>query len=380
MLGKIIVLDERPHLPHFTWTNSLQSESPIRTNKFLKVPQIVWGLNNQKIAFARACLTARLLNRTLLLPNLSASLFYKEIDQLQPISFDKVFNFTKFNNQCGGFVRLGRSSDLSKKGNQIEIQKGSGRRWTAERDLEQLNQIRSGDDDAAEVIRITGKNPFLWPDHWPLNHYAKIFDCMVLVDEIADVASKVTAKIRSDGSPSYIAVHMRIEKDWMIHCKHLEQRSNKREICSSKDEIVSRIGMIPGLVLPAIVYVAVADSLLEDQSLLKGWKTGLVPLDKKTVGAWELYEPWPYLIRSAIDFEVCKRADVFVGNSYSTFSSLVVLERTETLRKGGAKTCGSSYAYNLVGDDGGIRAWTTDMDASDLQAISYGTSNISCHK
>ncbi|KAH9795784.1 hypothetical protein KPL71_005322 [Citrus sinensis] len=43
---------------------SADSDSGIRKDKFLEVPQIVWGLNDQKIAFARACLTARLLNRT----------------------------------------------------------------------------------------------------------------------------------------------------------------------------------------------------------------------------------------------------------------------------------------------------------------------------
>lgn len=78
----------------------------IRRDKFLEVPQIIWGLNNQKIAFARACLTARFLNRSLLMPSLSASLFYKEVDLLQPVSFDKVFDFNKFNARCHGFVRL----------------------------------------------------------------------------------------------------------------------------------------------------------------------------------------------------------------------------------------------------------------------------------
>jgi hypothetical protein len=48
---------------------SLDSDNGIRKEKFLEVPQIVWGLNNQKIAFARACLTARMLNRTLLMPS-----------------------------------------------------------------------------------------------------------------------------------------------------------------------------------------------------------------------------------------------------------------------------------------------------------------------
>ena len=358
-------------------------QSPVRSNKFLEVPQIVWGLNNQKIAFARSCLTARLLNRTLLVPNLSASLFYKEIDQLQSISFDKIFNFTKFNNNCGGFIRLGRTSEISNHGDVIEIEKGSGRRWTEHRDLDQLKMIRFGSNDSAEIIRIVGKNPFLWPDHWPVKHYARIFQCMILVDEISAAVSLVISKIRSKGrilnstsSVPFIAVHMRIEKDWMIHCKHLEHKSNTSQICSSKEEIISRVGRIPKLVDPMIVYIAVADALLEDASILHGWHEGLIPLEKKTIGAWKIYQPWSYLVRSAIDFEVCSRADIFVGNSYSTFSSLVVMQRTLKMKGDG---CGFSYAYNLNGNSGGARRWMTDMGDPSLRSISYGTSNVSCH-
>jgi hypothetical protein len=43
----------------------------VRKDKFVEVPQIIWGLNNQKIAFVRACLTAKFLNRSLLMPSLS---------------------------------------------------------------------------------------------------------------------------------------------------------------------------------------------------------------------------------------------------------------------------------------------------------------------
>ncbi|MQM11913.1 hypothetical protein Taro_044824 [Colocasia esculenta] len=379
-------------------------ELPVRQDKFLEVPQIVWGLNNQKIAFARACLTARLLNRTLLMPSLSASLFYKEIDLLEPIAFDKVFQFERFNSLCSGFVRLGRTSDLSNKTKPFELRKGSGRKWTAERDLDQLRQLR----EDPEVIRIVGKNPFLWHDHWSVEEYARIFECLTLVDEISNEASKVISKIReighearrNSGVPAvgsdldglsnkpepYMAVHMRIEKDWMIHCKKLEQRLNITEICSSKDEIRSRVANIPGLKQPMVVYIAVADSLLEDSSILDGWEDGLLPYEKKKLGMWDTYGKYPYLIKSAIDYEVCLRADVFVGNSFSTFSSLIVLERTQKLLKSGVtQPCGprvslASYAYNILGEAGGPQRWMTDMSGFSLQAISYGTNKISCRR
>ncbi|KAI4296986.1 hypothetical protein L6164_036899 [Bauhinia variegata] len=340
----------------------------IRKEKFLEVPQIVWGLNNQKIAFARACLTARMLNRTLLMPSLSASLFYKEVDLLQPISFDKVFQFEKFNTPCGG---LGRDPF-----------------------------------DQHEVIRIVGKNPFLWHDHWPVKDYAKIFECLILVDEFAKEADRVISKIRgvkregtdkveslenrisSGGSSNqplpYVAVHMRIEIDWMIHCKKLEQRLNTTQICSSKKEIMERVGNIVGLKTPAVVYLAVADKLLNDSSILQGWNEGFLPFEKKKLGVDGIYSKYPYLIQSAIDCEVCLRADVFVGNSFSTFSSLIALERTEKMiRMGHNSMCGTnlrwpSYAYNIAGESNGPMKWATNMSDSSVKAVSYGGDHISC--
>lgn len=385
---------------------------PLRSNsdflrgksKFLEVPQIIWGLNNQKIALARACLTARKLNRTLLMPSLSASLFYKEVDQLKPVSFDKIFQFEKFNSLCKGFVQLSRYSEIINRTDLLELRKGSGRRWTIENDIHQLRRFSQHPFDVYEIIRIVGKNPFLWHDHWPVKDYAKVFECLVLVEDISREADKVVSKIREIGLKvskevgssqinglnstaqpiPYAAVHMRIEKDWMIHCKKLEQRLNIREICSSKGQIIQRVGNIEGLKTPIIIYLAVADDLLEDDSIVAGWKEGLLPLEKKKLGVLDLYKKHPYLIRSAIDYEVCLRSDVFVGNSFSTFSSLVVLDRTQKMINMGVKRpCGMivrwpSYAYNLKGESKSPRLWATNMSESSLQAISYGSNHISC--
>ncbi|VFQ59916.1 unnamed protein product [Cuscuta campestris] len=369
-----------------------ESESSIQKPKFLEVPQIVWGLNNQKIAFARACLTARMLKRKLLMPSLSASLFYKEVDLLDPISFHKVFQFETFNSRCSDFVQLGHFPKVLNRSDAVELQKGSGRKWTVEKDYDQLVEFSKHPYDQYQVVKVVGKNPFLWHDHWPAKDYARVFDCLVFVDQISKEADKVISTVRnamgkvklSQPAP-YMAVHMRIEKDWMIHCKKLEQRLNITEICSSKEEIMDRVRNIIGLKIPIIVYLAVADTLLEDEdSILEGWDEGLIVREKKRLGVTGIYKKHPYLIQSAIDYEVCLRSDIFVGNSFSTFSSLVVLDRTQKMIKSGnVRMCGvdarwPSFAYNLLGQSNGPRPWVTNLSDSSLQSISYGSNQIHC--
>ncbi|KAF3585605.1 hypothetical protein F2Q69_00032365 [Brassica cretica] len=124
-----------------------------------------------------------------------------------------------------------------------------------------------------------------------------------------------------------------------------------------------------------------------ESSVLKGWREGLIPFEKKKLGVKEeVYDKYSYLFQSAIDYEVCLRADVFVGNSFSTFSSLIVLERTQKARRlGFVSTCEDggnvwrSYAYNLAGESEGVpRRRMTNMTHSSLQAISYGSNSVSC--
>ncbi|KAI3862609.1 hypothetical protein MKW92_019247 [Papaver armeniacum] len=333
---------------HLLHDNS--SGGGIRSDKFLEVPQIAWGLNNQKIAVARAFLTTRI-----------ASLFYKEVNLLQSVTFDKIFQFDRFNSICNGFVQLGRFSDISNKTDVFDLNKGK---------VKQDPGI-----DGHEVIWILGKNPFLWHDHWPVRDYANIFECLVLVDEITQEAERVVSKIREIGSqvieskagklprmqqPYYVAVHMRIEKDWMIHCKKLQQRNN----------IMERVGNIVGISQqPTVVYLAVADDLLEDGSVLSGWKEGLLPYEKKKLGVWDIYKS-----------TLCLRADVFVGNSYSTFSSLIVLERSQKLLRMGLQQR-DKMAFICIQYIRGIRGpkkWMTNMSDTSLQAISYGSNDVSC--
>lgn len=76
-----------------------------------------------------------------------------------------------------------------------------------------------------------------------------------------------------------------------------------------------------------VVYLVVVDSLLEDKIILSDWKEGLFFFEKKKLGVGGIYDKYLYFIKFAIDYEVCLRVDIFVGNSFFTFSSLIVFER-----------------------------------------------------
>ncbi|KAI5057709.1 hypothetical protein GOP47_0027724 [Adiantum capillus-veneris] len=319
--------------------------------RFLEVPQIAWGLNNQKIALARALLTARFLNRSLLLPSLSASLTYKDTTHIAPLPLDRLFSLAHFNKHCKAFVSITKpSAGFFQRHSPFNVSKGSGRRWTKERDLQQLLECRAPQIHSHTLLRISGKNPFLWHDHWPARDYARIFQCLVLVKnlsaEVDHIVSKLKQKSASLHSASgYVAVHMRVEVDWMIHCRKTEERMRAQQgklvnICSSKQEIMNRVNRIRDLQRPAMVYLAVADVLLEDRSLL-------------------------------------------VGNSFSTFSSLIALERTlKILATRPADPCSGhaylSFAYNVQDASGGPQLWVTNLSDVSLQTISYGTNEIVC--
>ena len=89
--------------------------------------------------------------------------------------------------------------------------------------------------DKRKRSRSGERIPFFSNDHWPAKDYAKIFECLVVVDEIENEVAKVISKIREvgskvsckpDASPNeedadssldqhvpYVAVRMGIEKD-----------------------------------------------------------------------------------------------------------------------------------------------------------------------
>lgn len=65
-------------------------------------------------------------------------------------------------------------------------------------------------------------------------------------------------------------------------------------ICSRKEEIMHQVVKIPGLEKLSIVFLAMADALLEDGFLLQGWRTDLVPYEMKKIQVVGIYDNYPY--------------------------------------------------------------------------------------
>jgi hypothetical protein len=133
--------------------------------------------------------------------------------------------------------------------------------------------------------------------------------------EIRAVADTVVDGFESAGG-GYLALHLRIEDDWKVHCEGQERAHfggavrmwwGVEEVAKKLDVFLEGEG---GRNLQNI-YIAVGNVdesvlgplyALEAKHSMKIWRKGDVGRDL------------PHIVNAALDFEICTRANIFVGN------------------------------------------------------------------
>lgn len=115
-----------------------------------------------------------------------------------------------------------------------------------------------------------------------------------------------------------IAVHFRIEKDWIRYNKRKGKRfeRNNEVLLIDKTKL---LGLIHEKYKNENIFVTTGENHLELQS------------DFKNLGMESNFyynSAFNYDINAAINFDICSRAKHFIGLSRSTFSNLVTLKRT----------------------------------------------------
>jgi len=156
---------------------------------------------------------------------------------------------------------------------------------------------------------------------------------LVPSDEFAALVARAVAALGPVGAP-FDAVHLRVETDWPGLCAFWRAREKSPDAAFCGDDVdadalVTRlsaagVGGPPGA--PHRVYVAVDTAALDARG-----RAVLDALRKRFDVALRADalpgDALPRELGALVDFHVALGAETFVGNSYSTFSGLLILRR-----------------------------------------------------
>jgi hypothetical protein len=140
-------------------------------------------------------------------------------------------------------------------------------------------------------------------------------------------------------------VQLRIEQDWQAHVDGLLPDGAREDIGIGFEEILRRtVNTFPDLTL---AYVTADESSLPvPKEQIREWarqRHGLRLVWKSDLLDVAAFTP---LDLSIIDFEIARRAERFVGVSYSSFANLLCLEQFAAARR----PVGNHFIYNHPGD------------------------------
>ena len=131
------------------------------------------------------------------------------------------------------------------------------------------------------------------------------------------------------------ALHLRYEKDWVEHCRMWETVSDgvPHDNCGllSASELLSKLSWM-GLAEDGVpLYIVVdEDNLPDNDSVLRILRAAFNVVTRKDLLHHNSKDLTSKITREEVallEFFVCKRARTFVGNSVSSFSALLILER-----------------------------------------------------
>jgi hypothetical protein len=156
----------------------------------------------------------------------------------------------------------------------------------------------------------------------------KINSALTFSETISASGTKVVTCLGEKSKGEHSAMHVRIEEDWILHCKQwrgsnclLENGVDMANVLKLKG--VPRTNMLyvaSGVSLEEMRQMDQFESLFEDYSVLS--KEMVLHSDPN----YQAPRPgFDAAIFAAIDFYVCDHASTLIGNSVSTFSAMLLL-------------------------------------------------------
>lgn len=178
---------------------------------------------------------------------------------------------------------------------------------------------------------------------------------------IIAAADAIVSRLRqhslvTGGAGDFSALHMRIEEDWVEHCAMWEDvhAHPPRDNCMTNTDTLGNVFLIEAVPTALPVYVATEEQGGVELGRLRGLRT--LPSRYKLLSKHELAPELATGTReflAAVDFAVGERARIFIGNSVSTYSALMLMRRSEAGVSTGA-LCGHKYAADFHYNGGNV--------------------------
>ena len=367
-------IDHYPFL-HAHWTYeeeplldpSFYSESPVLTSlEGCSVDRFMYfrytptgGLNNQINEIVQMVAIAHVLKRTLVLPELSleAPSLYSGYDGgkcnvtdgidmclRHSMNFQQLFDVRKVKRKLGGMVCIQTREEYLLMQDEL---------WRSckvcsayvphsrEAPLDWYRREFKDRHSAVPTLIVMRPNGL---SHYPVKFFGphalsienRIRKALVFHDNLEKAAMHVVDQLfaLSGTQNSFMAVHQRVEDDWLEHSVHMDRLFGFRgEFWVSSADIQARVDALSHLKGMKVVYLSVAENNIdrtfrkeEFRNFFRTWEiNGAHHVARIFSNFSDPYgvREMPYLLQSAVDFLICKSSAVFVGNGYSTFSQMV---------------------------------------------------------
>jgi hypothetical protein len=306
--------------------------------------EVCGGLTNQRIALIQGFMLALLSRRNVVLPDLNpngvqqADLKYEE-DRSHMLDFGSFFN-------CQATVANLRALGIEFAPKAVEsriFQSANITSVAAVADINNPAWWEQWQKDTTWAVRLgctfAGFNvqpPSLQQLFWSIDR------ALVFSSQIAAIAGSITSAMRArsmqrGAGGGFNALHLRIETDWLKHCAHWDcpQCDPPRDNCMTNTYQLHNVLRIEGVSTKSPLYIAGEETISNaalHPLLVAGHNNGNVSYDlvTKDLLLGNLAHNWKGPSRdlqAAIDFIICRNADTFIGNSVSTFSAMLLLER-----------------------------------------------------
>jgi len=164
---------------------------------------------------------------------------------------------------------------------------------------------------------------------------------------LAEARAQCAARVREQlGVGDYVAVHLRVERDFLAYCLKRERLTGQRHCFHASDVLPQVTRSLPDT--RRILVIGDIASMAEEERVtaLEGWPSGYRVVSTETLGC--LSSRFRYIHRAAMDFFLALDASAFVGLTSSTFSNAVMSTRQLHRSRLRPSTPPHNYVYNCA--------------------------------